>query len=424
MHRTVVRSLAAALAIVLVGIAVFAATSALHPATATADFTPSPAAGSATSPAAADFAPPAAATQAKAIVARAQAADVERRAAIAQSLGLQSDVGLPKVQSMFFQQTGFPISDRLGFLTFWRERGGALIFGYPLSGELVESGKIVQYFQNARFEYHPEHQGQPDQVMLSLLGAELYGASGFADGDPSSGRMFFPETGNSLNGKFLQFWQKRGGLAIFGMPISEPFDEVSPVDGQVRTTQYFERARFEFHPEELGSYYQNRGLALAALREVQLGNLGQQALVSRSQSAQTAGQLPGVPAWSPQLFDRHVDVDLSQQRLTAYEGDIPVFSAAVATGKDGFNTPVGTFAIYEKHPMQTMVGNAQGEEWTVPNIPWVQYIVGGVAFHGTYWHDRWGTGVRMSHGCVNLNIDDAQWLYEWADIGTPVTIHY
>ncbi|NTW01741.1 MAG: L,D-transpeptidase, partial [Oscillochloris sp.] len=49
---------------------------------------------------------------------------------------------------------------------------------------------------------------------------------------------------------------------------------------------------------------------------------------------------------------------------------------------------------------------------------------GGVAFHGTYWHNAHGTGVRMSHGCVNLRIDDAEWLYEWADIGTIVSIHY
>jgi lipoprotein-anchoring transpeptidase ErfK/SrfK len=52
------------------------------------------------------------------------------------------------------------------------------------------------------------------------------------------------------------------------------------------------------------------------------------------------------------------------------------------------------------------------------------YVVGGVALHGTYWHNAFGTGARMSHGCINLTIEDAQWLYEWADIGTTVTIHY
>jgi lipoprotein-anchoring transpeptidase ErfK/SrfK len=108
----------------------------------------------------------------------------------------------------------------------------------------------------------------------------------------------------------------------------------------------------------------------------------------------------------------------------AYENDLAVWHAPVATGRDGFNTPTGDFAIYYRVPMQDMTGSIGGESWYVPHIPWVQYIVGGVAFHGTYWHNAHGTGTRMSHGCVNLRIDDAEWLYGWADIGTTVTIHY
>lgn len=101
-----------------------------------------------------------------------------------------------------------------------------------------------------------------------------------------------------------------------------------------------------------------------------------------------------------------------------------VYHAPVATGRDGFNTPAGNFAVYDKLPMQTMQGSAGGESWYVPDIPWVMYVVGGVAMHGTYWHDMFGSGVRMSHGCINLDMDDAEWLYEWADIGTTVEIHY
>jgi lipoprotein-anchoring transpeptidase ErfK/SrfK len=58
----------------------------------------------------------------------------------------------------------------------------------------------------------------------------------------------------------------------------------------------------------------------------------------------------------------------------------------------------------------------------VPRVPWALYFKGGVALHGTYWHDRFGTGYRPSHGCVNLNLDDAEWLYAWTDVGTPVTV--
>ncbi len=379
-------------------------------------------------PAVADFVPPMTPAEAEAAVAAARAAERAQRLERTQQQGGQEAVPLPAVQNMYFAASGFHISDRTGFLSFWRRNGGELIFGYPISGEMVEDGRIVQYFERARFEYHPEHLGTEYQVMLSLLGNELTQGYDFPDGQPTQGRVYFPETRQTLGGKFLKFWQKRGGLRVFGYPISEPFEEVSPIDGQVRITQYFERARFEYHPEQLPAFYRQmeraNGVMLAGLYEVQLSDLGRQALQRRGHTPQSVGPMPGALVWSPKLFERRIEVNLSTQMLTAFEGDVPVYRAPVATGRDGFNTPVGSFAIYAKLPMQTMTGSAGGESWYVPNIPWVQYVVGGVALHGTYWHDAWGTGARMSHGCINLNIDDAEWLYRWTDIGTRVDIMY
>ncbi len=378
-------------------------------------------------PAVADFPAPLSADQAQARVAAAQQAARERRAELARSLGATSPDTLPLSPTFFVAETGHHISERAGFLSFWREKGGALVFGFPLSEEIVEDGRIVQYFERARFEYHPDQLGKDGQVQLSLLGSQLAAGRAFPEGSPDGGTMYFPETKHTLSGKFRQFWLKRGGLQVFGFPISEAFEEPG-ADGQTRLTQYFERARFEHHPEELDSFYRNNaanlGLNLTALHEVQLSDLGSQAAQRAGLRFNQPAPLGGVPTWAPTDWPRRVDVDLSAQWLTAYEGDTPVFRAPVATGKDGFNTPTGTFAIYSKYTMQSMTGNAGGESWYVPDIPWVQYVVGGVALHGTYWHDQWGTGVRMSHGCINLNIDDAQWLYEWADVGTEVNIHY
>ena len=376
----------------------------------------------------ADFVAPMTPAEAQARVAAAQKADLQQRAELARTLGVTSPDLLPLVQSIFFNQTNHHVSDRSGFLRFWRENGGVMIFGYPIGEETFEDGRIVQYFERARFEYHPEFLGSPEQIQISLLGRQLTEGRSFPDGAADGGTLYFPETKHTLSGKFLQFWQKRGGLPIFGYPISEPFEEASPADGQMRLTQYFERARFEYYPEALGSFYQQQaqalGLRLAGLREVQLSDLGRQAAAHAGHTFATSPQLIGSPGWSPSIWTRRIDVDLTAQHLTAYEGDTPVFSAPVATGKDGFNTPTGSFAIYSKYEMQDMKGSAGGETWYVPNIPWVQYVVGGVALHGTYWHDQWGTGTRMSHGCINLNIDDAEWLFDWADVGTTVDIHY
>lgn len=379
-------------------------------------------------PAVADFAAPMSPAEARIRVDAARQAEQQRQAELARQLAATPPSSLPMVQSVFFAQTGHHVSDRAGFLKFWRENGGVLIFGYPIGEEIVEEGRIVQYFERARLEFHPDRLGQDDQIQLSLLGRELTGGRSFPDGSPDAGSLYFPETKHTLSGKFLKFWQKRGGLRVFGFPISEPTQEVSPSDGQQRLTQYFERARFELHPEELDGFYQQmeqaRGIQLAALHEVQLADLGREAARAKGYAFASSPQLAGALNWAPSNWTRRIDVDLSAQQLTAYEGDVPVYHAPVATGKDGFNTPTGSFAIYSKYPIETMAGSAGGETWYVPSIPWVQYVVGGVALHGTYWHDQWGTGTRMSHGCINLNIDDAQWLYEWADVGTTVDIHY
>src|SRR6266508_2437050 len=195
----------------------------------------------------ADFAAPLSADRAAALVAAAQRAENQHRAELAQKLGAISPDALPLAQTLFVAETNHHLSDRTGFLTFWRERGGALVFGYPVGEEIVENGQIVQYFERARFEYHPERLGQNGQVQLSLLGRELTAGRNFPDGAPDGGAQYFPETKHTLSGKFLKYWLKRGGLPIFGFPISEPFEEPG-ADGQNHVTQYFERARFEYHP--------------------------------------------------------------------------------------------------------------------------------------------------------------------------------
>lgn len=332
----------------------------------------------------------------------------------------------PPVSKVFFPQTGHHLDDGSGFLTFWRKHGGVLIFGYPISEQLVEQGQVRQYFERARFEYHPNEANPDYRVQLSRLGVELTQGRGFGPGTPGTDERFFTETGHSLSGAFHIFWRKHGGERVFGYPISEAYLEGSAVDGKPYMVQYFERARFEHHPEDMEPFYRGyaeaSGLLLLTRYEVQLADYGRQAATRHGHTFAPVPKQPDVPDWSPGLWKRRIDINLTTQHLTAYESDLPVFTAAVATGTDGFNTPTGSFAIYDRYTRQTMTGAAGWDYWYVPDVPWVQYVVGGVALHGTYWHDQWGTGLRMSHGCINLNIDDAHWLYLWADNGTQVNI--
>ncbi|HEU5016121.1 MAG TPA: hypothetical protein VFT66_26595 [Roseiflexaceae bacterium] len=159
-------------------------------------------------------------------------------------------------QAGCFTQTGQCISDR--FRAYWETHGGLSMFGLPISGELWEDGRLVQYFERNRFEFHPEN-APPYDVLIGRFGAERLAASGrnqwtMPHGAAQNGCLFFNETRHSLCGAFRAYWEQRGGLAIFGFPITEPFSEMNEADGKVYTVQYFERNRFEFHPENPAPY--------------------------------------------------------------------------------------------------------------------------------------------------------------------------
>jgi len=116
--------------------------------------------------------------------------------------------------------------------------------------------------------------------------------------------------------------------------------------------------------------------------------------------------------------ERWIDVNLSSQSLVAYQGDTPVYWVTVSTGLPGTPTVTGQYRIYVKYPAQTM----SGPGYYLPDVPYVMYFYQGYGIHGTYWHNNFGH--PMSHGCVNTPTPDALWLYNWADVGTLVNVHY
>lgn len=115
---------------------------------------------------------------------------------------------------------------------------------------------------------------------------------------------------------------------------------------------------------------------------------------------------------------RWIDVDLTNQRVYAYEGDVIVNAFIVSTGTWLTPTVTGQYKIYVKYRSAKM----SGPGYYLPNVPYIMYFYKGYGLHGTYWHNNFGT--PMSHGCVNLRTDDAAWLYDWASVGTLVNVHY
>lgn len=122
---------------------------------------------------------------------------------------------------------------------------------------------------------------------------------------------------------------------------------------------------------------------------------------------------------------KRIEIDLTHQKVYAFEGDRKIFEFIVSTGKWA-PTPTGTFHIWAKVRSQLMSGGSQvlGTYYYLPNVPFVMFFYNqeigkmrGFSLHGTYWHDNFGH--PMSHGCINMKIADAAILYNWAD--PPVT---
>ncbi len=148
--------------------------------------------------------------------------------------------------SRTFTETGKTVSS--GFLTFFDQHGGLAILGYPITNEILENGKTVQYFQRARLEWHPEN-ASAYRVQLGLVGQEIHGqATPAVTPLRESATLkvrYFTETGHNVTNIFLDYWTRNGGLDSFGFPLGEAFTR----DGT--TYQWFQRARFEYRNNKL-----------------------------------------------------------------------------------------------------------------------------------------------------------------------------
>lgn len=153
--------------------------------------------------------------------------------------------------TLFFKDTGFYVL--APFAAYWSQHGGLPILGLPLTPAFEQNGRTLQWFERARFERTTGSQ----QVQLGLLGSELRTADPPLAVAPAGDRLFFPQTGHSLGGAFRTYWEEHGGLALFGLPLTEEITENG------RRVQWFERARFEYNAQAAGTS-----------NEVLLGQLG------------------------------------------------------------------------------------------------------------------------------------------------------
>jgi hypothetical protein len=350
-------------------------------------------------------------------------------------------------RTVFVPSTGHT-TDGL-FLDVWRSQRDLL--GDPVTEEIrsrtdftaTGDAGVVQYYENVALIYLP-NEAPENQVQLLDLGRQALDEARFAGTSRALERALerslcapasagacvnVVASGHTVRGPFLERWQTGETATWLGMPLTESF--LAPDRTRV---QYFENgilrqtADGSVEPLPLGSIAAKRAkLDVEPIERPQDIPVYKEELfipppdatpVEEANADWSFGPGPQQGAW------KEVVVSISAQMMWAYEEGEMVMSSLVSTGTAEVpetTTPVGHHAVIAKFDAQTMEGTISGEYYRVEDVPYVMYFDNnGNAIHGTYWHANFGA--PMSHGCVNLPMDIAAWMYGWADIGTAVSV--
>ena len=341
-------------------------------------------------------------------------------------------------------------------LDYWRANGGASVYGNPISEPyLAPNGYYSQAFERGVFQFLPEVIWTDDPtVRLQPIGASELTANidvTRADGRrvagdrralrtvPASanevrqaevwnkGGRLSTETGFSISGSFGAWYDSHEGWFYLGSPISEPFAHRGVMVQLFQNGMLMDRGDVVLPaplPRENPARY---GVDTTPVVQTNLPVYSESLFITTyNPYGIDTSFLPG---------RRSIVVDISDQTLTAWQGDQVILQTLISTGLSPNDTEIGAFHVRMKFPEQDMQGftnstgevvsvgttEGTGQSYSVTDVPNVLYInFDAEALHGAYWHNNFGQ--RMSHGCINLPLDVAAFIYQWAPLGTAVTV--
>lgn len=347
--------------------------------------------------------------------------------------------------TVWVEQSGHTV-DGL-FLNEWRTYPDLL--GQPITEELNQniaisgqktSSHTVQFFENLAVAYLPDETRSDWQVQALPLGRDALKAdakflknlnlpgTGSCMGLDSDNCISFAKTKHTVRLGFEDYWSTHDGERLFGIALTEEFVGKNGV-----TTQYFEHAVLLWTEQDDVTV---RPIGTETAKRLKLRTTGiaqpldvpvydEELFVPPVEEVEGVGGYDLGEGPGPQQGAyKEIVVSISAQSMWAYEDGDLVVSSLVSTGIGAVPetvTPLGYYSILVKFDSETMEGTISDEHYRVEDVPYVMYFDNlGNALHGTYWHNNFGT--PMSHGCVNLPLDVAAFLYGWAPEGTAVTV--
>ncbi|MGH2559976.1 MAG: L,D-transpeptidase family protein [Thermomicrobiales bacterium] len=372
---------------------------------------------------------------------------------------LPPDLGQSELH-VYVEETGHTV--RGSMLDYWRANGGEAVLGNPISEPFGSiDGRYSQAFEAGVLQFYPEYMWTDAPYMETMpIGQTALeervgnfrrdGRRDFGGGDSRTyawrpvaaagnaaakaveeGGFYAEETAHTVRGNIADWYDRVEGPYYLGAPLSQPVME------RGTTVQFFEGG--------LVMQRENGRMALASIVAEFAGALGintepveQGSLPLYDESLLVTNPNPNPMGDLSAPGKRRIEISIGQQTLWAYQGDTLVAQTLVSTGISPNDTETGLFHVRLKYPKQDMAGFTDetgevvgfGEEdgpdgsssYEVKDVPNVMYInADAEALHGAYWHNNFGN--RMSHGCINLPLDFAKFLYGWAPLGTVVWVH-
>ena len=353
------------------------------------------------------------------------------------------------------------------FAAWWRDHGGRQLLGEAITGEFTSGGVRLQVFRNAVLE-----QASGGQIRLRKVNVEIaaqkYGADeAFVPAPPTLGTSWLVAASDGLrvragdsesaeviavvpdSAEFIAAPGKHGAWVPgfvdgFSGWVSAEFLTTKPgfevTDATNWRLDVWEGAvlgdtNLRQSPDTRGSTVRtiNSGSPVVVVdwvegeavveNQITWAKLEDGTFVYARNIARAAPvEPPPLPADAPSN-GRWIDIHLAQQLMVAYEGREPVRTVVMTSGMPGWETPNGWFAINHRVANETMESGSIGAEnfYVLKNVLFTQYFTDrGHALHFAWWKNEETIGRPGSHGCINLLLDDAQFFWDWADIGTPV----
>lgn len=393
-------------------------------------------------------------------------------AALSPASARQPVAGCATPACQFFPETSHTLQEP--FASYWSSTGGAPIFGPPVSEAFVDpedDGQLVQVFENAVM------QSESGVVSLRPMGEALAEQQGlqtdpaFQPAPPTGGTSFLVQASDGLrlrgapssdasmvallpnNTEFiasadgtadwapgyangLSGWVNAGYLSV---RASLPQLQVADWNLSIWQGATLEETNVRSEPSTASKILQtlDYGSAVTVTQwlkgeEVFAGadmwaKVGDGRFVYSRNVGRNAPILPTpLPADAP-TWGQWLDINLTQQLMTAYDGTSPLRTIVVTTGMAGWETPPGYYTILSRVANETMTSGAIGAEnfYRLDDVLFTQYFTDfGHALHFAWWRTKETIGRPGSHGCINMLLDDSRYLWDWATIGTPILIHY